>query len=165
MLSAERSLKSITSAFNDKLDPGPSRYQVLHNPTTQQLVSKNVTSIMNLRFGLYRDYSSLLRASQPFLLGVYFSLNRCHPCRSTIETKTFHLPDVVYTVEPPVSDHPKCKDLMVAYGRWSLTRIEPQGASSEKRSGDIYFNEDNLWHAISKLRHVVTKVLHTCRIF
>ena len=49
MLSAERSLKSITSAFNDKPDPGPSRYQVLHNPTTQQLVSKNVTSITNLR--------------------------------------------------------------------------------------------------------------------
>ena len=53
MLSAERSLKSITSAFNDKPDPGPSRYQVLYNPTTQQLVGENVTSIMNLRFRLY----------------------------------------------------------------------------------------------------------------
>lgn len=30
-------------------------------------------------------------------------------------------------VQPPVSDHPKCKYLVkVAYGRWSLTRIEPQ---------------------------------------
>jgi len=29
------------------------------------------------------------------------------------------------TVEPPVSDHLKCKHLVVAYGRWSLTRIEP----------------------------------------
>ena len=48
------------------------------------------------------------------------------------------------TVEPPVSDHPKCKDLVVAYGRWSLTRIEPQEASYEKRSEDIYFMEDNL---------------------
>ena len=67
MLSAERSLKSINCAFNDKPDPGPSRYQVLYNPTTQQLVSENVTSIMNLRFGLYGDYSILLRASQPFL--------------------------------------------------------------------------------------------------
>ena len=34
-------------------------------------------------------------------------------------------------VEPPIGDHPKCEDLVVAYGRWSLTRIEPQGASSE----------------------------------
>ena len=30
------------------------------------------------------------------------------------------------TGEPPESDHPKCADLMVANGRWSLTRIEPQ---------------------------------------
>jgi len=30
-------------------------------------------------------------------------------------------------VQPPVSDHHKCKYLVeVAYGRWSLTRIEPQ---------------------------------------
>ena len=35
---------------------------------------------------------------------------------------------VQYTVEPPISDHPRCKDLVVAYGRWSLTRIEPQGS-------------------------------------
>ena len=28
--------------------------------------------------------------------------------------------------EPPISDHPKCEDLVVAYGRWLLTRIEPQ---------------------------------------
>ena len=58
------------------------------------------------------------------------------------------------TVEPPVSHHPKCKDLVVAYGRWSLTRIEQQGVFSEKRSGHIYFVEDNLLQAISKLRHV-----------
>ena len=68
------------------------------------------------------------------------------------------------TVEPPVSDHTKCKDLVVVTcGRWSLTRIEPQGVSSEKRSGHVYFMEDNLLHAISKLRHV-TKFLCTCRI-
>ena len=69
------------------------------------------------------------------------------------------------TVESPVSDHPKCKDLVVAYRRWSLAIIEPQGASSEKRSGHIYFTEDNLLHAMSKLHVwflVVTKVL---RIF
>ena len=27
------------------------------------------------------------------------------------------------------SDHPKCADLVVAHGRWSLTRIEPQEVS------------------------------------
>ena len=59
-----------------------------------------------------------------------------------------------YTVEPPVSDRTKCKDLVVVYGRWSLTRIESQGTSSEKWSGHIFFMEDNLLHAISKLRHV-----------
>ena len=42
----------------------------------------------------------------------------------------------------------------VAYGRWSLTRIEQQGVFSEKRSGHIYFVEDNLLQAISKLSHV-----------
>ena len=51
------------------------------------------------------------------------------------------------TVEPIVSNHPKCKDWVVAYGRWSFTRIEPRGASSEKRSRHIYFMEDNLLHA------------------
>ena len=70
------------------------------------------------------------------------------------------------TDEPPVNDHPKCEDLVVAYGRSSLTRIEPQGFSSEKKSGHMYFKEENLLHAISKLRHVqfhvVAKVL---RIF
>ena len=35
---------------------------------------------------------------------------------------------VEYTVEPPMSDHPRCKDLVVAYGRWSLTRIKRQGS-------------------------------------
>ena len=69
------------------------------------------------------------------------------------------------TVEPPVSDHPKCKDRVVAYGRRSFTRIEPQGSSCEKRSRNIYFVEDNLLHAMSKVVyvymqfHVVSKVL------
>ena len=30
-------------------------------------------------------------------------------------------PSFLYTVEPPTNDHPKCKGLVVAYGRWSLT--------------------------------------------
>ena len=67
------------------------------------------------------------------------------------------------TVEPSVSYHPKCKDLVVTYERWSLTRNRITGVSSEKMSGHIYFTEDNLVHAISKPRyvqfHVITKVL------
>ena len=58
------------------------------------------------------------------------------------------------TVESPVSNHPKCKDLVIAYGRWSLARIETQGASSEKRSGHVYFMGYNLLHAVSNLCHV-----------
>ena len=37
------------------------------------------------------------------------------------------------TVEPPESDHPKCEDLVVANGRWSLTRIEPQEDSLRRK--------------------------------
>ena len=33
--------------------------------------------------------------------------------------------------------------LVVAYGRWSLTRIKLQGVSSEQKSGHIYFKEEN----------------------
>ena len=55
------------------------------------------------------------------------------------------------TVKPPISDHPKCKDWVVAYGRWSFTRIKPQGVSSEKRSRHIYFMQDNSLHAMFKL--------------
>ena len=60
---------------------------------------------------------------------------------------------VEHTVHP-VSDHPKCNDWVVAYGRWSFTGIEPRDTSSEKRSRHICFMEDNLLHAMSKLRHV-----------
>ena len=37
------------------------------------------------------------------------------------------------TVEPTESDHPKCEDLVVANGRWSLTRIEPQEDSLRRK--------------------------------
>ena len=37
------------------------------------------------------------------------------------------------TVEPTESDHPKCKDLVVANGKWSLTRIEPQEDSLRRK--------------------------------
>ena len=56
------------------------------------------------------------------------------------------------TVEPPISDHPKCKDLVVAYGRLSRTRIKPQreaGHLLRRGWAHLYFMED-----ISKLHHV-----------
>ena len=31
-----------------------------------------------------------------------------------------------YSQTAPISDHPECEDLVVTYGRWLLTRIEPQ---------------------------------------
>ena len=37
------------------------------------------------------------------------------------------------TVEPPESDPPKCADLVVANGRWSLTRTEPQEVSLSRK--------------------------------
>ena len=37
------------------------------------------------------------------------------------------------TVEPPESDHPKCADLVVANGGWSLTRIGPQEVSLRRK--------------------------------
>ena len=39
-----------------------------------------------------------------------------------------------YTVERPVSDQPEYEDLEVAYGSWSLMRIDPRGVFSKKRS-------------------------------
>ena len=46
--------------------------------------------------------------------------------------------------------------------------MEPQGASSEKRSRHIYFMEDNLLRAISKLHHVqfhfITKVFRIFKV-
>ena len=38
------------------------------------------------------------------------------------------------TVQPPVSDHPKCEDLVVDYRRWLLTRFELQRDFSDKWS-------------------------------
>ena len=62
---------------------------------------------------------------------------------------------------PWVSDHPKCKDLEVTCGRWSFTRIKPQGVSSKRKSGHFYFKDDNSLHVNSKVRYmywyVVTK--------
>ena len=58
----------------------------------------------------------------------------CKSIRETHETKQFPIDaaeelEKKATVEPPESDHPKREDLVVANGRWSLTRIEPQEVS------------------------------------
>ena len=83
----------------------------------------------------------------------------CKSIRATHETKQVPTDaaeelEKETTVEPPESDHPKCEDLVVANGRWSLTRIEPREVLFEKKTGHIYFNEENLLRAISKLRYV-----------
>ena len=79
---------------------------------------------------------------------------RLQECRDESEIYNYQRVQLLNTVESLVSDHPKCKDLVIAYGRWSLARIEPQGASSEKRPGYVYFVGDNLLHAMSNLCHV-----------
>ena len=50
------------------------------------------------------------------------------------------------TVKLPISNHPKCKDLVVAYRRWSFTRIIHRGLVQEKVQ-HIYFFTEYLLHA------------------
>ena len=49
---------------------------------------------------------------------------------------------------------PKMQRLSGRLRELVVHKIEPQGASSEKRSRHIYFIEDNLLHTMSKLGHV-----------
>lgn len=56
------------------------------------------------------------------------------------------------TVELSISDHPKCEDLVIDYGRWLIIRIQPQGVSSKDRSSDTsFFLAENLLPAILRL--------------
>ena len=48
--------------------------------------------------------------------------NTSHICNRHVSLM-FHLSDV-YTVKPPVSDHPKCQAKVVAYRVWSLMRVQ-----------------------------------------
>ena len=62
----------------------------------------------------------------------------CKSIRATHETKQVPTDaaeelEKETTVEPPESDHPKCEDLVVANGRWSLTRIEPREVSLRRK--------------------------------
>ena len=57
---------------------------------------------------------------------MYFSLNRCHPCRSTTETKTFHLPHFGLYSRTSGKRPPKMRRLtLTGGGRLSQTTGEP----------------------------------------
>ena len=62
------------------------------------------------------------------------------------------------TVKLPISDHQKCKDLVVAYRRWSFTRISHRGVVQEKVQ-HIYFFTEYLLHAIKLRTYVVVCTL------
>ena len=62
----------------------------------------------------------------------------CKSIRATHETKQVPTDaaeelEKETTVEPTESDHPKCEELVVANGKWSLTRIEPQEDSLRRK--------------------------------
>ena len=76
---------------------------------------------------------------------------------------------VFTAVEPPVSNHPKYKDLVVAYGRWSLWRFSPWGSllrrspCSDKQSVQLFHS--NVGHMRAVLVYVARtlfklKMLH-----
>ena len=55
------------------------------------------------------------------------------------------------TVKLPIINHPKYKDLVIAYRRCLIMGIDKQDVSSKTSSRHIYLVEDNLLPAISKL--------------
>ena len=63
-----------------------------------------------------RDYHSLLRNINVIITSNHF---------------------LFVTVEPPVSDHPICQALVVAYGRWSLTRAWTISKSGRSRLREV----------------------------
>ena len=61
------------------------------------------------------------------------SIRETHePKQVTTDATEFEELEKESTGEPPESDHPQCADLMVANGRWSLTRIEPQTTNHKR---------------------------------
>ena len=68
---------------------------------------------------------------------------------------------VFTAVEPPVSNHPKYKDLVVAYGRWSLRRFSPWG-SLLRRSPCSDEQSVQLFHSnVGHMRAVLVYVART----
>ena len=51
--------------------------------------------------------------------------------------------EIISTVEPPVSDHSKFEDLVLAYGRQSRTSIQPEVGSLSR-----YPNTSTFWKKI-----------------
>ena len=54
------------------------------------------------------------------------------------------------TVKPHVSDHPICKGLVVAYERWSLTRVGPQGQNEWYIYNSLNWNLE-IWAFFSRV--------------
>ena len=50
-----------------------------------------------------------------------------HPKKTLLESSNLEKK----TVEPPISNHQKCDDLVVVYRRWLLTIIDPHVACSQ----------------------------------
>ena len=55
------------------------------------------------------------------------------------------------TVKPPMSDHPECGDLVVTYGRWLLTRIEPQWSFHLLLGRECTASNSKIWYGGSIL--------------
>lgn len=46
-----------------------------------------------------------------------------------------------------LSEHQKCKELIVTYGKWSLKRVKLQEVFYEKKSRHVYFFREIVLHA------------------
>ena len=86
----------------------------------------------NFRNAKYTDFISTL--TEACLAAVNIPITRrvvsLNDSSKSSLTVPLAMPRYCCTVELPVSDHPKYQDLVVAYGRWSLTRVEPEGDST-----------------------------------
>ena len=135
-------------SFRDEIDPSCPFFLYFSTLSLFLLLSNISFPLSVLSFS-----NSVLLFSQPLSLifPSFPSFTPIFPSISLLPTRSPISRSFPYAVEPPVSDRPNA-DLVVVYERWSLI-IEPQEASSE-RSGYIYFMEDKLLHAISKLHHV-----------
>ena len=68
-----------------------------------------------------------LKNSPCFLELIILTVHSDELCDDNMSNPTIRkrmVGEFICTVEPPVSDHPKSEDEVLAYGRWSLSRIE-----------------------------------------
>ena len=66
---------------------------------------------------MYKMVNAILRRNLPFL-----TLRTIYPNREPTGLPMWMLNNRTQSVKSPVSDHPKCEDLVVAYRKWSFTR-------------------------------------------